>query len=78
MEKRYGTWWAGRSEDEMVLAVREEQHDLIEARESLAASEQAFQGAVEAALAHGVPAARLAESLGLSRARIYQIRDGKR
>ena len=62
----------------MIRAVREVRDEAREARERAAEAEAGLQSFVGAALAHGVPATRLAEALGLSRARIYQIRDGKR
>ncbi|NUO57293.1 MAG: hypothetical protein HOV78_11555 [Hamadaea sp.] len=59
--------------------------DLVDARDKLAdaradlrAAEQDLQRAVREALAEGMPAKRVGEVLGVSRARVYQLRDGKR
>ncbi|WP_280410510.1 helix-turn-helix domain-containing protein [Nocardia asiatica] len=40
-------------------------------------SKKQLQHAVAEALAAGVPATRVAKELGVSRSRVYQIRDGK-
>lgn len=49
-------------------------------RTALAAvvAERAFGDAVRCALAGGIPAAEVAKLANLSRARVYQIRDGRR
>lgn len=51
---------------------------LADAREDVKAAEADLQRAVRDALADGVKAPRIAEVLGVSRARVYQLRDGKR
>lgn len=51
---------------------------LAEARESVARKEIEVAEAVRNALAEGAPAVKVAEAAGISRARVYQIRDGKR
>lgn len=51
---------------------------LIEARESVARKEQEVAEAVRGALAEGASATELAKAVGISRARVYQIRDGRR
>jgi predicted transcriptional regulator len=48
------------------------------ARRSIAVAESELQCSVIEALREGMPATRIAEVLGISRARVYQIRDGKR
>lgn len=49
-----------------------------DARDDLRAAEANLREEVAAALSDGLPAARVAQVLGVSRARVYQIRDGKR
>lgn len=51
---------------------------VIDAQWTLAEATQARAEGIRAMLAEGVPVARLAESFGLSRERVYQIRDGRR
>lgn len=48
------------------------------ARLELDAAEQALQAAVRAALERGERAAAIAEYLAITRARVYQLRDGRR
>lgn len=48
------------------------------AAQQLADSEEAVAEAVRLALKFGLPAVKVAEVLGVSRARVYQIRDGRR
>ena len=48
------------------------------AEADLAATVADRDGVVRHLLAEGVPVVRVAESLGLSRERVYQIRDGRR
>lgn len=48
------------------------------AREDLRAAEANLRRSVQEALGDGLPAVRVAQVLGVSRARVYQIRDGKR
>jgi hypothetical protein len=43
-----------------------------------AAAEQRFRAAVRHALTVGVPASMIASAAGITRGRIYQIRDGRR
>ena len=52
--------------------------DLRLARYRLRAAEVVLQGRVRSALAEGEPAPRVAAAVGLSRARVYQLRDGVR
>jgi DNA-binding phage protein len=47
-------------------------------REMVKATERDLARAVHEDLADGVPVARIARDAGLSRERIYQIRDGRR
>lgn len=49
-----------------------------EAAESIRAAELDLRRSVRDALGEGMPATGVAEVLGVSRARVYQIRDGKR
>ena len=49
-----------------------------EARRDVAEAEEFLQDAIRQALAGGHRTVDIAEAAGLSRARIYQIRDGKR
>lgn len=62
--------------------LREAWEALTEAREqariSIATAESELQCSVMEALREGMPATRIAEVLGISRARVYQLRDGKR
>lgn len=58
------------SEEGALEAVRE-------ADESIETSKKQLQRAVAEALAAGVPATRIAKQLGVSRSRVYQIKDGK-
>lgn len=51
---------------------------LQEAREAVARKEDDVAEAVRAALAEGATASDVAKAVGLSRARVYQIRDGRR
>ncbi len=51
---------------------------LQEAEAAVARATQARDEAVRKAIADGVPVATLAEQAGLSKARVYQIRDGRR
>lgn len=48
------------------------------ARRELADTESALRDSVREALKEGMAATRVAEVLGVSRARVYQLRDGKR
>lgn len=48
------------------------------AREDLTTAEANLRRSVREALADGVQAVRVAEVLGVSRARVYQLRDGRR
>lgn len=52
--------------------------DLDAAREEVRNMEVVLQSSVKEALLEGLPAARIAQVLGVSRARVYQLRDGKR
>lgn len=49
-----------------------------DARDDLDAAEKNLRRSVQEALEDGVPATRVAQVLGVSRARVYQLRDGKR
>ena len=61
------------------IAELDDAWDLLQgAREGLSDAEANMRRAVQEALEDGVPAARVAQVLGVSRARVYQIRDGKR
>jgi len=51
---------------------------LTKARARTAEAEEFLHDAIRGALANGVRAAEIAEAVGISRARVYQIRDGKR
>lgn len=51
---------------------------LTEARERVAAAEDELTQAVRVALLVGASAVDLAEVLGVTRSRVYQIRDGRR
>ena len=66
-------------EAEPALArVHDAQGDLDEARRAVKAAEAERAQSVQVALLHGVSAVQLAEALDVSRARVYQIRDGTR
>ena len=52
--------------------------ELDDARQTVRSAEDRLRSDVRDALLDGVPAARVAMVLGVSRARVYQIRDGKR
>lgn len=49
-----------------------------DARDDLDHAEKNLRRSVQEALEDGLPATRVAQVLGVSRARVYQIRDGKR
>ena len=49
-----------------------------DAADDLRSATDGLRRTVQEALEDGLPAARLAQVLGVSRARVYQIRDGKR
>lgn len=66
---------AGRSALE---AITEAVNARTAATEALDAAEEAVAEAVRAALNLEVPATKVADHLGVTRARIYQIRDGRR
>lgn len=51
---------------------------LAAARTELEAAEVALSSAVREALERGERAAAIADQLGLTRARVYQLRDGRR
>jgi DNA-directed RNA polymerase specialized sigma subunit len=51
---------------------------LAETRESVVTREQEVAEAIRSALAEGSSATAIAEAVGISRARVYQIRDGRR
>ncbi|WP_372493298.1 helix-turn-helix domain-containing protein [Gordonia alkaliphila] len=50
---------------------------VVAANDQIVAAKLARRRAVVSALAAGVPATRVAAALGVSRYRVYQIRDGK-
>lgn len=52
--------------------------DLATARERVAAAEEKLARVIRIALHNGLPATEIAELAGISRQRVYQIRDGKR
>jgi len=52
--------------------------DLAEQRRKTAEAESMLAASIRDALEIGIPAAEVAELAGVSRARVYQIRDGKR
>ena len=58
--------------------VHDAQEDVLAAREALSTADAELSQAVQVALLHGVSAVQLAEALDVSRARVYQIRDGRR
>lgn len=66
------------SAEPQVAQVHDAQQALIEARAALTRSEEELTQAVQVALLAGARAVDLAEVLGVSRARVYQIRDGRR
>lgn len=51
---------------------------LADARDDVRAAEADLRRSVQQALKEGMPATGVAQVLGVSRARVYQIRDGKR
>lgn len=51
---------------------------LTKLREATEAAEREWRKAIRRALAAGVPVADLADTAGVTRARIYQIRDDRR
>lgn len=64
--------------DELEQA-RDELADAREyAEQTVKGAETFLRNSVRQALKEGMPAVRVAEVLGVSRARVYQIRDGKR
>lgn len=52
--------------------------EVVAAKETVDAAPEALAAAVRAALERGVRAAQVAAAIGVSRARVYQLRDGKR
>lgn len=66
-------------ESEPALAwVHDAQEAVVAARDALSTADAELSQAVQVALLHGVSAVQLSEVLVVSRARVYQIRDGKR
>lgn len=63
---------------EDLLAVEAAALKVDGARERLSDAERELRDAVVAALAEGTRATDVADVLGVSRARVYQIRDGRR
>lgn len=59
-------------------AVRRSAFTLAERRLAASKAEDEFASAIRIALHNGLPATEIAELAGISRARVYQIRDGKR
>lgn len=51
---------------------------LTRTRQQVAVQEQEVAHAIRHALAEGSPVSAIAEAVGLSTARVYQIRDGRR
>jgi DNA-binding phage protein len=58
--------------------VRRAASALIEQRRTVAQAEEEFASAIRGAVHLGVPVAEVAELAGITRARVYQIRDGRR
>ena len=59
-------------------AVRRSAFTLAERRRAASIAEDEFASAIRIALHNGVPATEVAELAGISRARVYQIKEGKR
>ncbi len=59
-------------------AVRRTAFALAERRRVASIAEDELASAIRIALRSGVPATEIAELAGISRARVYQIRDGRR
>lgn len=59
-------------------AVRRAASTLADKRRAASIAEDEFASAVRMALHNGVPATEVAQLAGISRARVYQIRDGRR
>jgi hypothetical protein len=59
-------------------ALRQSTEDVTAARQAAADEDTAWRYMIRAALADGVPVVEVAELTGISRARVYQIRDGRR
>ena len=62
----------------LIPTVRAKARQLANARRRASACEKELGEAVRRALAAGDRAADIAEAAGISRQRVYQIRDGKR
>lgn len=60
------------------MNVRRKTVKLADARAKAQQAEGEWQETIRVALSQGVPAADIAEAAGISRQRVYQIRDGKR
>lgn len=58
--------------------LRDAAEGVADATEDLRNANNNLRRSVQEALEDGLPAARVAQVLGVSRARVYQIRDGKR
>lgn len=58
--------------------VRRATRKLAEARTKADEAEQHWQSVIRIALSQGGSAAEIAEAAGISRQRVYQIRDGRR
>jgi hypothetical protein len=58
--------------------VRRATRKLAEAREKVDAAEQAWRSCIRVAISQGCPAVEVAAAAGISRERVYQIRDGRR
>jgi hypothetical protein len=61
-----------------MTAVEAARDRLTAARQELEAAEHALHAAVRTALEQGEKATTIAEQLGVTRARVYQLRDGRR
>jgi predicted XRE-type DNA-binding protein len=65
-------------EASVVAELTDAQERVAYAREDLKSAEAMLQEEVRNALQDGLSAIRIGEVLGVSRARVYQLRDGKR
>jgi hypothetical protein len=65
-------------EQSAIERVGESRDNLYIAKNQVRVAEVALRDEVVKALAAGVPVTRVAEALCVSRARVYQIRDGRR
>lgn len=60
------------------MNIRRATRKLTEARERAQAAEADWQAKIRIAVRQGIPVIEVAEAAGISRERVYQIRDGRR